>query len=235
MSNSQPAKAPNNSKKSRFLSDTVFVYGTLAVLTVVSAWLYFTPGYYISKDVFVCQWSGYSALAFLAFSLLFGPVLRVASWFNFRVDGKVSARLSRNTGIASALAALLHAAIALTTYMESNWYEILSWPYLYAGLLALIILALLLIGSIKQLMTAARWQLWKPTFRLSMAAAVLVFYHVLYAPFASLHWTLGLWGAGLVIFFLRFAPAKQASAPKPGPPSSTTSPSAAPVAASAKT
>jgi DMSO/TMAO reductase YedYZ heme-binding membrane subunit len=194
--------------------DELIVFGTLLGLAGWCLRAYFLPGYYIGQVTYACQVSGYSALGFLATSLLFGPLLRVGSWFNIRVGWQFSARLARNTGISSALLALGHTAIVLTTYLKGNWYEVLTWPsYLHSGLLAVIIMILLLIASVKPLMSAAKWQLWKPTFRLSMAAAVLVLHHMLYAPNASVRWTLGIYGVGLAIFMLRFIPMRPAAEP----------------------
>jgi len=188
--------------------DEALVFGTLVGLAGWCAWEYWAPGYYIDQTIWVCQISGYSSLGFLALSLLFGPVLRVGSWLNVRVGFAASARFARNTGIAAGLAALLHTVIVLTTYLEDNWYAVLNWPYLQSGGLALAIMVLLLIGSIKQLMSLARWQLWKPFFRLSSIAALFVLHHMLYSPFASRRWTIGLYSAALVIWLLRFLPVR---------------------------
>lgn len=197
--------------------DEALVFGTLAALAGWCAWIYWGGGYYIDRTIWACQVSGYAALGLLGASLLFGPVLRAASWFNVRVGFPASARFARNTGIASALAALMHTGVALTTYLADNWYAVLYWPYLQSGGLALLILILLLLGSIKQLMSLARWQLWKPFFRLSFVAAVLVLHHLLYSPFASRHWIIGLYTAAAVISMLRYLPLRPAGGTAPAP------------------
>ncbi len=103
------------------------------------------------------------------------------------------------------------------TYLEENWFAVFSSSYLEAGALALTVLIVLLIGSIKPLMAKARWQLWKPLFRLSFAAAILVFYHMLFAPFNNRLWTLLLFGTALAISLLRLLPerAKKEALPRP--------------------
>ncbi len=57
--------------------------------------------------------------------------------------------------------------------------------------------------------SALRWQLWKPLFRLSFVAALLALHHVLYAPFASRYWALAIAGAIIALSLLRFLPLRQ--------------------------
>ncbi len=194
-------------------ADTAIVGGALVITSLASVLVCFSSGYYIERDIFASQLSGYSALAFLAISILFGPLLRAGGWLGIHLDWKVSVRITKNTGIASALAALVHSGISLAVYLRGNWREVLEHLYLHAGLLALATLVLLLGFSTRPLMSRTRWHLWKPTFRLSFAAAALVFIHVLYAPLASARWTVGLYTGALVISLLRFLPSRRPTPP----------------------
>lgn len=182
---------------------------TLVLVIGISIWASFGKEYYIVKQILACQISGYGALGLLAASILFGPILRAGGWIGIRVAGRRSAMISKNTGIASALAAWAHALIGFFGYLNGKWRDVVDQPYLYGGLAALIIFTLLLVVSIKRLMAHIGWHLWKPTFRLSLAAAVLVLYHMMYAPFATMRWTLGLYAVALVVFLLRFLPARR--------------------------
>jgi len=182
-----------------------------AVWLMAAAWcsfVVFSGDFWVTGSVFACQISGYTSLGFLGLSLLMGPLLRMLSWMNLRVAVPDSIRMSRNAGIAAGLAALLHSVVVFTTYLGEDWWNALEWPYLQSGLLSLAIFIILLIGSIKPLMVLLGWQLWKPFFRLSFAAAALTFHHMLYAPFSSKTWTLGLFAAGILLSLLRYLPVR---------------------------
>ena len=189
--------------------DQMLLGGALILLVVISIWASLGHDYYIVHQILACQISGYGALGLLAISILFGPVLRAGNWLGIHMDARRSAMMSKNAGIASALAAWAHALIGFFGYLNSHWRDVVDQPYLYAGAIALGIFTLLLAASCKALMAKLGWQLWKPTFRLSLAAAVLVFYHMMYAPFASLRWTFGLYAVGVGLFLLRFLPARR--------------------------
>ena len=195
-----------SAKRRSFNLDEIIVGGALLLLIVTSIGASLGDGYYLEQGILASRLSGYGALAFLANSILFGALLRAGTWLGLQVDEKVSARIAKNSGIASAISAILHSAISVTGFLHGNWSEVLDQSYLNAGFLSLVVLALLLVFSVKPLMSRVEWHLWKPTFRLSIAAAVLAFCHVLYAPFSSLHWTLGLFLVAIAIFLLRFCP-----------------------------
>lgn len=181
----------------------------LAVGTVLAVWLviwYRAGGYYLDRDVFACQLSGYAAIGYLALSLIAGPLIRLLSLAGVVIEKELSAQLSRNAGIASALAAVLHTVIALTTYLKDDWLVVFQIHYLQWGAAALFVLLVLLLGSYKPLMGLARWKLWKPLFRLSFLAALFTLLHVLYAPFAPRPLTIGLAIATIVICLLRWVP-----------------------------
>lgn len=184
------------------------------ILIGFSARASFISGDDLALEIFACRLSGYGALGFLAISILLGPLLRTATWIGIHFEGRTSARISKNTGIASAIAAIVHSTIAVADYLKWNWRELFDYSYLYAGLFALVILILLLVFSLKPLMSSVGWELWKPTFRLSFAAAILVLCHLLYAPFASVPWTLSLFGGALAIFLFRFLPSREQTSSK---------------------
>lgn len=205
----------------RYALDTLLL---LAVGFGLSAWCviaFRAGGYYVERDVFVSQLSGYAALGYLALSLCAGPLLRLLSIAGVQVNRELSARLSRNAGIASALAAILHTTIVLLTFLKYDWWSVLFLPYLRWGGLALVVLLVLLVGSFKPLMALVRWKLWKPLFRLSFAAAILTLPHLLYAPFASREITLWLYGIASVICCLRWIPGRRDIAKPSNPPLAT--------------
>lgn len=181
----------------------------LAVGIILAVWLVISfraGGYYLERDVFACQLSGYAAIGYLALSLLAGPSIRLLSFAGLVIEKEVSAQLSRNAGIASALAAGLHTVIALITYLKADWLVVFQIHYLQWGAAALFVLLVLLFGSFKPLLGLARWKLWKPLFRLSFLAAILTLLHILYAPFAPRPLTIGLAVATIVICLLRWVP-----------------------------
>lgn len=177
-------------------------------LATASVWATRADGYYVDRELLVCQISGYSALGFLAASLLARPFAVIGSWFGRRIEPAALHRFSRNTGIASGLAAVLHSILATTLYLDGHWLVPLILPYLQSGTLALIIFAILLVASIKPLMRRIGWQLWTPLYRLSFVAALLTLHHLLYAPFASRVWVLSLFGIGFLMSLVRFLPAR---------------------------
>lgn len=201
--------APSKPVSRTITVDQTLLGGTLILLVIISIWTSLDHDYYLIHQILACQISGYGALGLLAISILFGPALRAGNWLGIQMDARRSAMMSKNAGIASALAAWAHALIGFFGYLNSQWRDVVDQPYLYAGVVALGIFTLLLAASYKPFMEKLGWQLWKPTFRLSLAAAVLVLYHMMYAPFASLRWTLGLYGIAIIIFLLRFLPKRR--------------------------
>lgn len=203
MSAAQPAEKPTGPQR-----DSLLLIG---IGVALAAWCAAvgSGGYYVQREVLLCQISGYAALGYLAASLLGGPMWRVLSWRGISVSREFAARFSRNAGIAAALAASAHTVIALTTYLKYDWYVVLRIAYLQWGGLALGVLLVLLLASYKPLMKTLRWQLWKPLFRLSFAAAVLSLPHVLYAPFAWRWLVLVLFGGAVLMSLLRWLPERK--------------------------
>jgi DMSO/TMAO reductase YedYZ heme-binding membrane subunit len=194
--------------------DTLLLLGVGIALAAWCVIAYRAGGYYVQRDLFACQLSGYAALGYLAASLCSGPVWILLGRFGYQVDREFSARFSRNAGIAAALAASLHTVIALTTYLQYDWLVALQIPYLQWGGLALLVLLVLLVGSFKPLMGWLRWKLWKPLFRLSFLAAILTLPHVFYAPFSSSWLILLLYCLALLISLIRWIPLWRAAVTK---------------------
>jgi DMSO/TMAO reductase YedYZ heme-binding membrane subunit len=186
--------------------DTLLLLGVGVALAAWCVVSFRAGGYYVQRDLFACQLSGYAALGYLAASLCSGPVWILLSRFGYHVERDFSARFSRNAGIAAALAATLHTVIALTTYLKYDWLVALQIPYLQWGGLALLVLLVLLAGSFKPLMGLMRWKLWKPLFRLSFLAAILTLPHVFYAPFSSSWIVLTLYCLAVLVSMLRWLP-----------------------------
>ena len=190
--------------------DTLFL---LAIGLAVAVWCFVTQrgaGYYLDRDVLTCQISGYAALGYLAASLCSSQLWTLLGRFGLSIEREFSARFSRNAGIASAAAALLHTVIAITTFLKFDLWGALQISYLQWGGVALLVLLALLLASFKPLMGLVRWKLWKPLFRLSFFAAALVLPHILFAPFAWRWLILVLYGIGVGISLLRWLPPTRA-------------------------
>lgn len=191
--------------------DTLLLLGLGIGLAAWCVIAFRAGGYYVQRDLFACQLSGYAALGYLAASLCSGPIWILLSRLGYHVEREFSARFSRNAGIAAALAAILHTVIALTTYLQYDWLVALQIPYLQWGGLSLLVLFVLLVGSFKPLMGLIRWKLWKPLFRLSFLAALLTLPHVFYAPFSSGWIVLALYCLAIIVSLLRWLPLRDAA------------------------
>lgn len=121
-----------------------------------------------------------------------------------------AARFGRNTGIASGLAAILHAVLSTTVYLDNHWMMPLTMPYLRSGVLGLGVFVLLLAASIKPLAKRVGWRvqalatvcpLWR---RYSPPPSAL-------RPFASRTWTLALYGIGASVSLIRLIPKRSPS------------------------
>jgi DMSO/TMAO reductase YedYZ heme-binding membrane subunit len=190
----------------RIPRDEMLVASTWLVFAVASVWATRWDSYYIERELLVCQISGYMTLGFLAVSLLSTPVVRILGWCGVAVEPAFTARWGRNTGIASGLAAILHALLSITVYLDNHWMLALTMPYLRSGLLGLGVFLLLLSASIKPLAKRVGWRIWAPLYRLSFVAALFALHHLLYAPFASRSWTLILYGIGAGLSLIRLIP-----------------------------
>jgi sulfoxide reductase heme-binding subunit YedZ len=123
--------------------------------------------------------TGWCAAAALLCALFMTPLGRL-----FETSAAALGRTRRALGISAALLASLHAALSLDGPLEDAWEATLTWPWLRAGLTALIILLVLLATSFPRLTRALRVRVWKPLHRLSYLAGALVVLHLFHAPFA---------------------------------------------------
>jgi sulfoxide reductase heme-binding subunit YedZ len=102
-------------------------------------------------------------------------------------------RARRPLGIAAALAALTHGAVALGAYVGDEWAGALTAiPWMRSGALALALLLPLLATSFPPVVRRLGVRLWKPLHRLAYVSAALAVHHVLLAPFAPRAWGLAL-------------------------------------------
>ena len=156
--------------------------------------------------------TGWCALGALMLALSATPAGRIARGLRAPpVFTRRVAAMRRAFGITAAGLALLHAGIALGGYLDGSWQAVISWPYLRAGLSALLILVPLLLTSFPALVRRLRVRLWKPLHRLAYVAALLALEHVLLSPFAPRALTLTLFAALLVLTLGRFVPARAAA------------------------
>jgi len=143
-------------------------------------------GWTPALELWLARASGWVALGALLAALLATPVGRVA--VILRPGGPVARAapvVRRASGIAAAVLAIAHAAVALGGWLDGTWEAVWSWPSLRAGLLALLVLVALLVTSFPRAVRALRVRLWKPLHRLSYAAAALVVLHLVLSPFVE--------------------------------------------------
>jgi sulfoxide reductase heme-binding subunit YedZ len=164
----------------------------------------------MESAIVIARATGWVALSLLGLALSMTPLGRVLG----RVPRAAPIvpgipRLRRLLGIASAIAASFHAAVALSGYLDGAWAAVVTWPHLRAGLVALLVLLALLLTSFPPVVRALRVKLWKPLHRLAYAAAALAALHVLLSPFAPRVVALAFFGALLAVGLFRFVPAKR--------------------------
>jgi len=123
--------------------------------------------------------TGWCAIGALVLALAATPLARA-----FRPQRAVLTKARRSFGIAAALLATIHALAALRGPLDGAWDAIATWPYLRAGLVALLILLALLATSFPRSIRLLRVRVWKPLHRLAYAAAALALLHVYLGPFA---------------------------------------------------
>jgi DMSO/TMAO reductase YedYZ heme-binding membrane subunit len=127
-------------------------------------------------------WTGGATLVLLLCSLAVSPLSRVVApaW-------AIACRAARRTiGIACAIVALGHAALAWSSYLQPlALAPILALPWLRHGALALLILVTLLVTSFPMLQRALRVRAWSALHRLAYFAAIFASLHALGSPFGS--------------------------------------------------
>ena len=128
-----------------------------------------------------------------------------------RPDAASVTAIRRAFGIVSAWLAAVHGTWAFLIYLDASWQAVAYWPYLRAGAVALAILLALLLTSFPRWVRALRIRLWKSLHRLVYVAAILVFQHLLLAPFASKRIVFALFAALVAVEALRFLPIRRSA------------------------
>lgn len=143
--------------------------------------------------------TGWTALGLLMLALCVTPAGAIARRLGGGGGSHWVTPLRRALGIAAASLALVHAAVALGGYLRGAWAAVWSWPYLRAGLVALLVLTALLATSFPAVVRRLRIRHWKVLHRLAYAAAALTLVHLLLSPFAPRAITVGLFAALLLV------------------------------------
>ncbi|MDA8017003.1 MAG: ferric reductase-like transmembrane domain-containing protein [Thermoanaerobaculia bacterium] len=182
-------------------------YGTATAATLVIWAVDWSIPWVAERELWLSRASGWAACTALALTLSMTPLSRAFVWATARpISGAQITALRRALGISSAWLALLHGAWSFVVYLDAAWTAVSYWPYLRAGLAALVVLLVLLSTSFAGFNRRLRIRLWKPLHRLSYIAGLLVFQHLLLAPFAPKRLVLGLVALLLCIELARFLP-----------------------------
>jgi len=181
----------------------------LAGAAIAVAWL--GNAYPPWRAVRVCQTSGYASLLLLLASLAVAPVLKVSELLRFPLQRAAASAFRRRAGISAALLALVHAALALSTYLRDSWDAVLDWSFTRAGLASLIVLALLLGTSFPWAVSLLRLKLWKELHRLAYVAGAFAVLHVLQAPFAPSWRAIAVLSGFLALMALRLLPRRRST------------------------
>ncbi len=168
--------------------------------------------YLLARDLAISRGTGYAALGFLFASLSMTPLRRLGKRLgNGWLRGATWMALRRTFGMAAAWWALVHAAWTLEHYLDNTWASVVHEPYLRAGLVTLLILALLLLTSFPRLVKQLRIRLWKQLHVLAYLAAFFLLQHLLLSPFAPRRRTIVIFAALLAVATLRLVPTVMAS------------------------
>jgi sulfoxide reductase heme-binding subunit YedZ len=155
----------------------------------------------------VLRASGWSAALLLVATLAMTPLARL-----FPAAAARARRARRLLGITCAVIALLHAALASSTYLgwSAAWAAIEGVAWLRSGALAAALLFLLLLTSFPRVVAGMRVRAWKPLHRLAYPAAALALHHALYAPFAPRAWGIALSVVLVGLAIARISPQRRA-------------------------
>ncbi|MCG8457044.1 MAG: ferric reductase-like transmembrane domain-containing protein [Holophagales bacterium] len=178
----------------------------------------------LARELWLLRATGWTACGALLLSLSMTPLSRLAELLPTR-RGRSPRRAAwaayrRAFGVASAVLAMVHAGLALGTYLRDSWATLLHWPYLRSGLVAVSVLAALLLTSFPGLVKALRLGAWKELHRLAWVAAALVLHHLLLSPFADRRTVLAVFGTWLAVAGLRLLP-RTGRRPVAGEPGAT--------------
>lgn len=164
--------------------------------------------------LFALRASGWLAALALLSALSCTPIARLVGRAGRGALALRVTRARRWLGIASAIAASGHAAVAIVSYLgvedgptlSRACSAIASTAWLRSGALALAVLAPLLVTSFPRAVRALRVRLWKPLHRLAYVAAALALHHLVLAPFAPRWWVIALTIALIGLALARFSP-----------------------------
>lgn len=168
-------------------------------------------GWAVERELWLVRGTGWVALAALALALCATPVARLSSWLGRAPRAADVTRWRRALGVTSAAVAALHATITLGTYLDGSWEIVPDWPYLRAGLAALLILLSLWITSYPRVVRALGLKLWKELHRLAYVAGLLVLQHVWLGPFGDRALALAVAAVVVGVGLLRLLPTRARS------------------------
>lgn len=158
--------------------------------------------------------TGWAAALALVAALAMTPLSLLVSAAAHRSGAAARARRARRwLGITCALLALVHAALATSTYVGAArmWTALEGVAWLRSGALAAALLVPLLITSFPRASSALRVRAWKPLHRLAYPAAALVVHHVLFAPYAPRVWGVALAATLVALAIGRISPHRRSS------------------------
>ncbi len=162
--------------------EAVILLGVAALSGVVIA----RVPYAVDRELWLARVTGYAALGALAASLLATPAARMLERLRGTAPPPSKSTVSayrRALGTSAAWLSLAHGACMLATYLGGEYLALVR-PYLRAGAVATVLLALLLLTSYPSVVRALHVRLWKELHRLAYPAALLVVQHLLLSPFA---------------------------------------------------
>lgn len=146
--------------------------------------------------------SGLAAIALLFCTLAVSPLRPLLAPVGG--GGSVSVpRIRRALGIACACTALAHSALALALFVRVPFAQLLDWPFLRAGVIAVLVLSALLVTSFPALVRALRLRAWRELHRLAYVALFFALQHLALAPFGSRTLVVGLVGLAGLLFGVR--------------------------------
>jgi DMSO/TMAO reductase YedYZ heme-binding membrane subunit len=169
--------------------------------------------YALARELVWIAGTGQLAFGALALALCVSPLGALAARVGRGPDPGLLAALRRALGITAACAALLHAALALGTYLADARPALFEVPFLRSGALALAVLTALLATSFPALVRALRIRLWKELHWLAFPALLLALHHQLLSPFADRARVLWIAAALFAIGLLRLLPGRRAPPP----------------------
>jgi len=185
----------------------------LGLATVASGVIVYgavVASYGLGRELWLLAATGYSALGALFLAMSVSPFIRVVQFAALPWPRPAAlAAFRRAFGITAASFALLHASLALSTYLWDAWAVVVSRPFYRSGAIALLLLTALLLTSFPRVVSILRIGHWKALHRLAYAAVLLVLHHLLLSPFAPRMPILIAFGLLFATAGLRLLPARR--------------------------